>query len=276
MRVSLNLATRPYTDLGPVLKCLRIAIAVLALVAIVLGLGLHSFHQKAEEARATEQNVQNQIDAISRERLGYQNMMRQPENAELLTQVTLLNELFGEKSFSWTLAMEDLETVLPAGVQVSTLEPTRAKDGLITLHLRVIGPRNRAVDLVKNLEHSRYFLLPRIVGESSESSESSSGTGVKLEPISASNRVNFDLLADYNSIMPLENEQEKVTEGGEKPLAAGAPLHRPGLQPHIPHGAPVVSGKQPGKLPSASAGQQNLHIVAKPSPKPSPLSKGVR
>jgi len=47
MRVTLNLATRPFADLGPAVKRLRIAIAVLAGVAIGLGLGLHAFHKKA-------------------------------------------------------------------------------------------------------------------------------------------------------------------------------------------------------------------------------------
>ena len=53
----------------------------------------------------------------------------------------------GTRDFSWTLAMEDLETVLPGGVQVTTLEPMRDKDGHITLHLRVLGPR----DFVKSI-----------------------------------------------------------------------------------------------------------------------------
>ncbi len=87
--------------------------------------------------------------------------MRQPANAQVLAQAEALNQLFDEKAFSWTLAMEDLETVLPGGVQVSTIEPVRDKDGHITLHLRVIGPRDRAVELVQNLEHSKRFLLPQ-------------------------------------------------------------------------------------------------------------------
>ena len=81
--------------------------------------------------------------------------MRQPENAQVLAQAEALNQLFDEKAFSWTLAMEDLETVLPGGVQVTSIEPTRDKDGHITLHLRVLGPRDRAIELVANLEHSQ-------------------------------------------------------------------------------------------------------------------------
>ena len=51
MRISLNLATRPFADLGPVLKKLRIAMGVLALAAIALGLGLHALDRKAKDAR---------------------------------------------------------------------------------------------------------------------------------------------------------------------------------------------------------------------------------
>ena len=52
MRVTLNLATRPFADLGPAIKRLRIGMGILALLAITLGLGLRALHQKAEEARA--------------------------------------------------------------------------------------------------------------------------------------------------------------------------------------------------------------------------------
>src|SRR5580658_10507797 len=195
MRITLNLATRPFADLGPAIKRLRIGMGVLALVAIGLGLGLHAIHRKAEAARARDHSLDGQIARISQERQGYQDLMRQPANAQLLKQATVLNKLFDAKAFSWTLAMEDLETVLPGGVQVTTLEPERGKDGRITVHLRVIGPRDRAVDLVRNLEHSRRFLIPRIVGENAESSDR---PGQRLEPVSASDRVEFDLLAQYN------------------------------------------------------------------------------
>jgi type IV pilus assembly protein PilN len=205
MRISLNLASRPYADLRPVIKHLRIAMVVLALVAAGFGWGLRTIHVKANETRAREQSLDSQIARINQERQGYQNLMRQPDNALLLQQVASLNQIIDEKAFSWTLAMEDLETVLPAGVQVSTIEPSRSKDGQISLRLRVTGPRDRAVDLVRNLEHSRRFLQPRIVGENSEST---GGTGEKLEPVSASNRFNFDLLADYNP--PSDAETQKV------------------------------------------------------------------
>jgi type IV pilus assembly protein PilN len=252
MRITLNLATRPYADIGPALKRLRIAMAVLVVAGIGLGVGLHALHQKAEDARATEQLVQSKIDAINRERQGYQDLMRQPANDALLKQVGSLNQLIEEKTFSWTLAMEDLETVLPGGVQATTLEPVRdPKTNIITLKLRVVGPRDRAVDLVENLEHSKHFLLPTIVGESTEST---SGPGEKLEAPSASNRVNFELLAQYNPAAPVDR---KAQQKAEKPTADGDRESQSAPPPHAAHNAPPSHPVQPIARPVAAehAGQ---------------------
>src|SRR5665213_1477772 len=134
MRIAINLATRPFADLGPAIKRLRIGMGILALVALALGLGLHAVHNRAEQARERERALDTRIASVTQERQNYQNLMDRPDNAQLLKQADALNRLFDEKAFSWTLAMENLETVLPRGVQVSTLEPVRAKDGHITLH----------------------------------------------------------------------------------------------------------------------------------------------
>ena len=66
MRITLNLATRPFADLGPAIKRLRMAIGVLALLAIVLLLGLRALHQRAGQARAREHSLDGQIARIDR------------------------------------------------------------------------------------------------------------------------------------------------------------------------------------------------------------------
>lgn len=152
MRITLNLASRPFADLAPALKRLRIAMAALALVCILLGIGLHLFDSQAAAARAREHSLDGQIASVESERQQAEVTMHQPANAQVLTQAEALNQLFDEKAFSWTLAMEAMETVLPGGVQVTSIEPIRAKDGHITVHLRVVGPRDRTVDLVSNLD----------------------------------------------------------------------------------------------------------------------------
>ena len=238
MRVAINLASRPFADIAPAIKSLRTTMGILVLVALVLLVGLHFVHDKAEAARAREHSLDGQIAKIRQEQQQYQAMMRQSDNARTLQQSENLNLLFDEKSFSWTLTMEDLETVLPAGVQVNTLEPT-AKQGQISVRLRVIGPREKDIVLVQNLEHSRHFLLPKIVGESAEST---GGPNERPEPVSASNRVDFDLLADYNPGTAEERKlarekaaakaHEKSNEGGVG--NSTRPPHTGMARPHAP------------------------------------------
>jgi type IV pilus assembly protein PilN len=270
MRVSLNLASRPFADQRPALKRLRIVMAALAVAAGALGLGLHALNNKAEQARAREHALDSQIAAVRQEQQGYLKLVQQPDNARLLAQIAALNRIFDEKAFSWTLAMEDLETVLPGGVQVSTLEPIRAKDGHITLHLRVAGPRDLDLDLVKNLEHSRRFLFPRIVGENADTGE---GPNQKLQPVSASNRSSFDLLADYNPPAPGEYKAAK----NQKSAQAGA----------AEAGTNVDHGADRGAAPPHPAAPRGVHRPVRPPytgpphpaariPKPNPAGGGTQ
>jgi type IV pilus assembly protein PilN len=179
----------------------------------------------------------------------------------VLDHAATLNRLFDEKAFSWTLAMEDLETVLPGGVQVMTLEPLRdKKDGHITLRMRVVGPRDKAVELVQNLERSRRFVAPRITSETLEAV----GTGSQqLEPVSPTNRVTFDLLADYSPATPDERRAMKKKAGLEEVSAKSTARHsaqhtpdpkgRTGSDPqgrpgYVPQGRPASSVPAPQRL----------------------------
>jgi len=175
---------------------MRIAMGVLALSAIVLGLVLRVVHRKAHEANARILSIDGDIAGFMRERQGYEALMNRSDNARIRVETASLNQLFNQKAFSWTLVMEDLETVLPSGVKVTVIEPTLAKDGHITLHVRVLGPRDRSIELVQNLEHSKCFLQPRIVAESSDTTM---GPNQKLGPPTASTPTDFDLLAEYNA-----------------------------------------------------------------------------
>lgn len=240
MRVSINLATRPFADLGPALRRLRIAMGCLAVAALGLWLGLHLLHGRADKVRAQERTLDTSISQFNRERQTYRTLVAQPPNAAIIDQAAALNALIDKKAFSWTLAMEDLETVLPGGVQVSTLEPiVDKKDGHVTVHMRVAGPRDKAVDLVANLEHSRRFLEPRIIGESVETA-AGSNPNQQLEPVSASNRETFDLLADYNPATPSEREQIKKT----RPVEIAQPVHTKAVRP----APPVRTAMPPGPM----------------------------
>lgn len=260
MRIAINLATRPYADAGPTLKRLRIGTLVLVLISSGAAFGLHEVHNRAEAARARAHSLDGEIARLSAQRQAYVRMMREPDNARLLAETKMLNGLFDEKAFSWTLTMESLETVLPGGVQVSTLEPVREADGNITLRMRVTGPRDKGIEFVRNLEHSRRFRSPRIIGEAAENS---SGPGQNAQPVSDTNRFSFSLLADYN---PPTADEVNAAGVAEKTAAKSklrphaAPAHRAPAQPPA-----AVRGAQ---RPVAPGSIRRPEYWPRPAPKP--------
>jgi type IV pilus assembly protein PilN len=210
MRITLNLASKPFIELGPLYARLRLLMALLLLIAVPLWFLYKSEARRAAIANARLHSVENEIQRLQNQQQSYQAMMRQPQNAAVLTQAAFLNQLFARKAFSWTAVMMDLETVLPGGVQVLNIDPATDKSGNVTIRLRVNGQRDHAVELVRNLEHSKRFLQPRLASESLETSNN--GNQGNFQPTTASSNVNFDVLADYNPLPPTSAEKEKTVK----------------------------------------------------------------
>jgi type IV pilus assembly protein PilN len=221
MRLTLNLASRPYIELRPLYQRLRVLALLLLVTAALFWWVLRTEKGKAAEAQARAGALQTSIRDAQMERQQSENAMRQPQNAAVLTQAQFLNNLYLHKSFSWTAVMMDLEQVLPAGVQVLNIDPVVGKDGTVTIRMRVAGPRERAVTLVRNLEGSRRFRAPRIVGETAQNQNSANAN---LQPASANNSVNFDVLAEYNPLPPRETK-DTGQQGTDAAAASAKPHH---------------------------------------------------
>lgn len=220
MRISVNLASHPYVELRPVYSRLRTWSLILILVGLALWFLYRNERDQAAEARMRVAHVQQQVQHLERQEQSYQAMMQQPKDAAILRQADFLNGLFRQKAFSWTATMTDLETVLPAGVQVLSLDPIVAPDGHVTIRLRVTGERSRALELVRNLEKSRHFASPRVAQESL----ATQGNQASLQNASTANDVNIDILAAYRPL-PLEpksseNPKGTKTKTGKHPESA--------------------------------------------------------
>ena len=198
MRISVNLATRPFVELRPLFARLRLAMGVLAVLAVGLGFWLHSLNAQAKVAQAQMDALKAKTAQFQRERGLNEARMRQPQNKAVLDRAQFLNsQVFAQKSFSWTAVMMDLENVLPAGVQVTSIEPLISKEGDVSIRMRVSGDRERAVELVRNLESSQRFLRPALTSESMETSQAKAGPGqAELAP----GGVEFDILSGYNPL----------------------------------------------------------------------------
>ncbi len=243
MRISVNLASRPFVELRPLYMRLRILIVAFALVALPLWLFLRSETKRADQAHARLAAVEQATQALERQQQSFQSVMHQPQNAAVLDQARFLNGLFERKAFSWTAVMMDLENVLPTGVQVLNIDPVITRDGDVTIRLRVSGQRDRAVDLVRNLEHSRRFLAPRLAAETAETTTQG---GRDFEQVSSQNNVNFDILAEFNPL-PAEaappnaaKDAAKSTAGSHSALphrAAKSPKGKANRPPRALHKA---------------------------------------
>jgi len=159
------------------------------------------------------------VQQMQRQQQSYQALMRQPQNAAVLTQSDFLNDLFRHKAFSWTATMSDLETVLPTGVQVLSIEPLVLPDGHVTIRMRVSGARERAIELVKNLEGSKHFASPRL----SDESLATANTGnQQAMAVNGPSDVNFDILADYRPLPLDEEHADKPKKESEQKTKEGA------------------------------------------------------
>jgi len=144
--------------------------------------------------------------------------MRQPQNKTVLDRAQFLNRVFAQKSFSWTAVMMDLENVLPAGVQVTSIEPLISKEGDVSIRMRVSGDRDRAVELVRNLETSQRFLRPTLTSESLETSQGKGGPG---QAEAAPGGVEFDILSGYNPLPVVPAHPHRPKGNQPTPVAPG-------------------------------------------------------
>ena len=235
MRVSINLASRPFLELRPLFAKLRLTMGLLALLAVGLGIWLHSLNQRAAAATAQMDALRAQTARYQQERAQDEAKMHQPQNMGVLERWQFLNSVFARKSFSWTAVMMDLERVLPTGVQVTSIEPVISKEGDVTIRLRVTGDRDRAIQLVRNLERSQRFVSPRLGGESALTADkakaigqggvrtvSAAGSGAEL----LSDSVEFEIFSGYNPLpettaIPAKAQSSVPTAADVAPAAHG-------------------------------------------------------
>jgi type IV pilus assembly protein PilN len=133
--------------------------------------------------------LKTQLAEFDREKSQAQAMLNQPQNRTVRDQSRFLNDLFARKAFSWTLAFEQLEQVMPAHLHVISIRPGISGDNNLELKLVVGGEtREQALDLVRKMESSKHFRQTRIDTEKFENPNNSNNNN---------DRVQFDIDALY-------------------------------------------------------------------------------
>ena len=169
MRISINLATRPYEDLRSFV--LRWGLLLALVMTITAGLVYKAFdgwrhtrdigHSIAEKETA--------ISRMDREISNAQLTLNQPSNKTLRDQSEFLNDLIARKAFSWTEVFSNLEQMMPARLHVVSIQPELDDQNQLELKMTVSGDsREKVIELLRKMEESRQFRDAKLVDESTQ------------------------------------------------------------------------------------------------------------
>lgn len=182
MRLTINLASRPYLDETRFYRRWGTGLVVMVLfTAFMVWASLHHYSQSRKEW-ASARAAQARLAELQTEETQAREILSQPQNRGTRDESQFLNAAILRKSFSWTHLMTDLEKVMPAGVRVVSIAPNIDKKNRFALKVAVEGPtRQGAVDLVRNMEKSQHFRSSIITSESASENKSDPDAHVKSE-----------------------------------------------------------------------------------------------
>ncbi|MFZ0313727.1 MAG: PilN domain-containing protein [Candidatus Korobacteraceae bacterium] len=253
MRLNINLASQPYEVAREYKRRMTVLIAALSVVAIVL-VG-YIVYQRAHSRSINRQlaEVQRQIDALNHEESQARAILNKPANHVIADQSEFLNELFARKGMSWTHIFTVMEKIVPPQLHVVSMKPEYSKTNDLVLHVVVAtDSRDRAVELVRNMEKSSHFRQSQVVAENVVANTS--------EQTASSGAIQFDIAAIY---VPTAADVDDKPEAGAAPAGktaspptpAAAPVKRAAMAPGGNGAPPGGSLPPPAMAPHMNATQ---------------------
>src|SRR5581483_10086019 len=153
MKLNINLATQPYEDSRQFWTYWGTGLGLLALLTLLLVFMAVNGFIEGNRDRQQMDKLKTQLAEVDREKVQAEAMLSQPQNRTVRDQSRFLNGLFERKAFSWTLAFEQREQVMPAHLHVISIHPGVSADNNLELKLVVGGEtREQALDLVRKME----------------------------------------------------------------------------------------------------------------------------
>jgi len=195
MKIRINLASEPYENArqfylrwGSLLLAMAVLTGALVFGAVTGWRNAHGLSSKiaAEQANLDKLNRQEQQDIA---------ILNKPENRDVRDKSRVLNGLIRSKEFSWTLIFSDLEHLMPTRLHVLSITPQLDVNNEIEVHMVVAGDsREKAIELIQNMEKSREFRHAQVVAET-EMRREQAGT-------QAGDTVQFEITAQYVPVAP--------------------------------------------------------------------------
>jgi hypothetical protein len=182
MRWNINLASQPYEDArrfallwGSGLLVFAVFTAGLLLIAFRSWTDANEVrrHIASERAKLAQLEEQQERDLA---------ILNRPENRDVREKSQFLNMLIRRKQFSWTQVFASLEQLMPSRLQVLSIAPQLTDDDQILVRVLVAGDaRDKAIQLVRNLEKSSTFRFAQVHSEAAIEPRNGVPGGVQFE-----------------------------------------------------------------------------------------------
>lgn len=196
MKIRINLASEPYENArqfylrwGSLLLAMAVLTGALVYGAVTGWRSAHGLSSRiaAEQANLDKLKLQEQQDLA---------ILSKPENRDVRDKSRVLNALIRSKEFSWTMIFSDLEHLMPTRLHVLSITPQLDVNNDIEVHMVVAGDsREKAIELIQNMEKSREFRHAQVVSET-EIRREQGGT-------QAGDTVQFEITAQYVPVAPV-------------------------------------------------------------------------
>jgi hypothetical protein len=181
MRLDINLATHAYEDARQFWTRWGIGVAVLGVVTLALLITAITGWYNARLDRKKISDLRAQIAEREQEKSAAEALLNRPENRAMREKSQYLNELITRKAFSWTKAIESLERLMPAKIHLVSIQPELNEDNQLAIKMVVAGDSTeRAIELVRRMEESKYFRDTRIQSTTQTSQPGSDSVQVEI------------------------------------------------------------------------------------------------
>jgi Tfp pilus assembly protein PilN len=153
-----NLSTRPFYNERSVQALLGAAgLIVLALTLFnLMQIIVLTRHQSDLSTRAA--SSENRARELRTHAAGVRRTVNPQELASVSSSAREANVLIGQRLFSWTDLLDQLEATLPDDVRITSLRPVTDKDGRILVDMTVVGRRVEDIDqFMRNLDTTGAF-----------------------------------------------------------------------------------------------------------------------
>jgi type IV pilus assembly protein PilN len=158
LRTDVNLASRPFVNNR------KFYLVSGVLLLLVLGISYWNFtryqniHSRRAELKQLLARDHARFDSLGREQEKVLDRLQTPETADFLDQLEHVNQLIQRRTFSWTVLLNDLESLTPANLQIVSIKPQISRRGILVEIVANGKSSKDNIQFVSNLENSGRFL----------------------------------------------------------------------------------------------------------------------